>query len=289
MDFEEILFTRQDKVAKITINRPDKMNSWTVNLIQEWHHALDLIEQNPDLRALIITSAGTKAFSTGFDLSPGAVRDPSGLKYEEKNAIQHRVSMQMAIDLALRIWDYPKPTVAAIPGYCLAVAAEVIQMSDVIIASEDAIFGEPEVRHHSGPAVFTTPWIIGIHKAKELLLTGDSIGAEEAMALGLVNHVVPGDVLQDEAQRIAERLALVPPLAQRLNKIAINRIWEQRGLRHSLESAADIVAMIHGTATDQPEYHYLKKRQQENGFRGFLEGRDGAFKENAARAYQGED
>jgi enoyl-CoA hydratase/carnithine racemase len=284
MEYKEILYSVKNKVAKITLNRPERLNAWTVLLMEEFHDALNVAEADENVRVVLITGAGEKAFSAGFDLSLDD--DIYGQKYADSNTAEHRSAMQGAINLALRIWDYPKPTVAAIPGYCLAVATEVIQMSDVIIASENAVFGEPEIRHHSGPAVFTTPWIIGIHKAKELLLTGDSVRAEEALALGMVNHVVPGDVLQDEAQRIAERLALVPPLAQRLNKIAINQIWEQRGLRHSLESAADIVAMIHGTATDQPEFHYLRKRQQEEGFGGFLDGRDGPFKENAARAYK---
>ena len=285
MEYEQILYEVQDRIAKITLNRPQKLNAWTDQLLMEWRDAMNRVEQDDEIRVLMLTGAGTRAFSTGFDISPEAGREggsPVGRSAEEA-----RLSMQRSIDLAMRIWDFPKPTVAAIAGYCLAGATEIIQMCDIIIAAENAVFGEPEIRHHSGPVVLSTPWIVGIHKAKELLLTGDSVDAQQALRLGLVNHVVPVDKLQEEAWRIAERLALVPPLAQRLNKMAINRIWELMGFRHSLEYAGALMAIVH--ATDVPEWQRLREIQREHGFRGFLEARDGPFRENAARAYKPEE
>jgi enoyl-CoA hydratase len=284
MEYEDILYDVRDHVATITLNRPHKLNSWTDRLLNEWRHAMDQAEANDDVRVLVLTGAGTKAFSTGFDISPEAGRE--GGSQAGRSAEEARISMQRSIELAIRIWDFPKPTVAAIAGYCLAGAAEVVQMCDILIAAENAVFGEPEIRHHSGPVVFSTPWVVGIHKAKELLLTGDSVNAEQALSLGLVNYVVPVEKLGGEAKRIADRLALVPPLAQRLNKMAINRIWELMGLRHSLDYAAALVAIIH--ATDVPEWERFRQIQREGGFRAFLEARDGPFRENAARAYNAE-
>ena len=282
MEYEQILYEVKNKVAKITLNRPTKLNAWTDQLLREWRDAMDKAECDDEVRVLLITGAGTKAFSTGFDISPEAGRE--GGSKVGRSAEEARLAMQRSIDLAMRIWNYPKPTVAAIAGYCLAGAAEVIHMSDVIVAADNAVFGEPEIRHHSGPVVLSTPWIVGLHKAKELLLTGDSINAQQALELHMVNYVVPVDQLQDEAQRIAERLALVPPLTQKLNKMAINKVWELMGLRESLEYAATLIAIVH--ATDVPEWQRFREIQRAGGFRAFLEARDGPFRENAARAYR---
>jgi enoyl-CoA hydratase len=177
----------------------------------------------------------------------------------------------------MRIWNFPKPTVAAIAGYCLAGAHELAQMCDIVIAADNARFGEPEIRHHSGPPILITPWIVGIHKAKELLLTGDTIDAEEAHRLGLVNRVVPVERLPEAARRMAKRLALVPPMAQRLNKMAINRTFELMGLTGAFEQNVSLVAVIH--ATDVPEWQQFREIQREHGFRAFLEARDGPFRE----------
>lgn len=285
-DYQEILYTITNRVATITFNRPGKMNSWTVTMMREMMNALDEAERDEEVRAVVFTGAGEKAFSSGFDLSPTAVRDPAGLKFEEKNVVQHRNSMQGPLDLALRIWDLPKPTIAAVNGYCFAVATEVMQLCDIVIAARNAVFGEPEVRHHSGPAVMTTPWILGIHKAKEYLLTGDSISADQAVELGLANKMVESEDLMAEAQRMGERFALVPPLAMAINKKAINRVWELHGLRQSLETTADLIAMVHGSALDTPEWQALKKIQREGGSKAYIVARDKPFTENAKREAQ---
>lgn len=273
--YETILYEAHDRYAKITLNRPHKMNAFNETMFREWMDALDRAESDDGVRAVIWTGTGDRAFSTGFDISPDAGRvggSPVG-----RSAEQSRESAERSCRYALRLWDYPKPIVAAVAGYCLAVAHEFVQMCDLVIAADNAIFGEPEIRHHSGPPILITPYVVGLHKAKELLLMGDSIEAREAERLGLVNRVVPTARLQAEAERVARRLALVPPLALKLNKMAINQLWEQMGIRQVLAHNAGLVAITH--ATEVPEWQRFRSIQMEHGFKAFLEARDKPFRD----------
>ena len=274
-NYETILYEVRERFAKITLNRPHKMNAFNDTMFREWLDALDRAEADDEVRAVIWTGAGDRAFSTGFDISPDAGRvggSPVG-----RTAEQSRQSAERSCRYALRLWDYPKPIVAAVAGHCLAVAHEFVQMCDIVVAADNAIFGEPEIRHHSGPPVLITPYIVGLHKAKELMLMGDSINAHEAERLGLVNRVVPVARLQAEAERLAKRLALVPPLALKLNKLAINQLWEQMGLRQVLTQNAGLVAITH--ATDVPEWERFREIQKAHGFKAFLEARDKPFRD----------
>ncbi len=273
--YETILYETRDGFAKITLNRPHKMNAFNETMFREWMDALEVAEKDDTVRAIVWTGAGERAFSTGFDISPEAGRvggSPVG-----RTAEQSRQSAERSCRYALRLWDYPKPIVAAVAGYCLAVAHEFVQMCDLVVAAENAVFGEPEIRHHSGPPVLITPYIVGLHKAKELMLMGDSIRARDAERLGLVNRVVPLADLQADAERIAKRLALVPPLAMKLNKLAINQLWEQMGLRQALAYNAGLVAVTH--ATDVPEWERFREIQKAHGFKAFLEARDKPFRD----------
>jgi enoyl-CoA hydratase len=273
--YHDILYDVSDRIATITINRPQKLNAFTHQTLTELRDALDRAEADEDVRVVLLAGSGERAFSTGFDISPEAGRE--GGSPFPRSAEETRASLQSSVDLAMRIWNFPKPTVASIAGYCLAGAHELAQMCDIVVAAENAKFGEPEIRHHSGPPILITPWLVGIHKAKELLLTGDIVDAQEAYRLGLVNRVVPVERLPEEALRMAKRLALVPPLAQRLNKMAINRTFELMGLAGALEQNVSLVAVIH--ATDVPEWQRFREIQREKGFRAFLEARDGPFRE----------
>jgi len=280
-DAETVLTERLDGYAIVTLNRPERLNAFDASMFANLLAALDALEADPAVRAVILTGAGDRAFSSGFDISAEAGREggsPVGRSPEEA-----RQSMERSCRIALRIWDYPKPVVAAVRGWCLAIAHELVQMCDIVVAADDAKFGEPEIRHHSCPPVLVTPFVVGMHKAKELLLTGTTIGAEEAQRIGFVNRVVPAAELMAEAERFAQRLALVPALSVQLNKRSINQVWEQAGLRQVLEHMATMGAVIH--TTDVPEWQRFRAIQREGGFRAFLEARDGPHRalEDASR------
>lgn len=272
---QEVLFEKSGNIARVTLNRPEKLNAFNEPMFRGFLDALDQAEADTDIKVVLWTGAGDKAFSSGFDISGEAGREggsPVGRTPEEA-----RQSMERSCRIALRIWDFPKPIVAAVFGYCLAIAHELVQMCDVVIAADNAKFGEPEIRHHSCPPVLITPYIIGLHNAKELLLTGAQVSAEKAKELGLVNRVVPAEKLADEADRMAKRLALVPALSLKLNKQAINAVWERMGLRDVLAYNAALGGVIH--TTDVPEWQRFREIQAKGGFRAFLEARDGPHRE----------
>ena len=275
MDEEPVLYDVADGVATITLNRPAKLNAFNDEMFKAWIAALDRAEADDAVKVVLWRGAGERAFSTGFDISPEAGR--VGGSPPNRTPEQSRQSAERSCGYALRLWDFPKPIVAAVAVYCLAVAHEFVQMCDIVIAADNASFGEPEIRHHSGPPVMITPYIVGLHRAKELLLMGEQVDAPTAERLGLVNRVVPLADLEHEARIVARKLALVPALSLKLNKKAINAVWEQAGLRRALELNAALVGIIH--TTDVPEWRRFRDIQQQHGFKAFLEARDGPFRD----------
>src|SRR5947207_12066600 len=127
-----------------------------------------------------------------------------------------------------------QPVSAAINGYALAGACELAQLCDIKIASDKAVLGEPEVRFGTGPPVLITPFSVGLAKAKELLLTGDMISAQEAERLGMINRVVPHDSLMAECERTARKLMKIAQVGLKFNKAAINRAFENMGFINSI-------------------------------------------------------
>lgn len=275
MDEPTVLYEVAEGIATVTLNRPAKMNAFNDAMFRDWMAALDQAERDEAVRVVLWRGAGDRAFSTGFDISPEAGR--VGGSTPDRTSEQARQSAARSCAYALRLWDYPKPIVVAVAGYCLAVAHEFVQMCDIIVAADNARFGEPEIRHHSGPPVMITPYIVGLHRAKELLLTGELVDAPTAERLGLVNRVVPLADLHHEAMIVARKLALVPALSLKLNKKAINAVWEQAGLRQALELNAALVGIIH--STDVPEWQRFREAQERGGFKAFLEARDGPFRD----------
>ena len=192
----DVLYEPRDGYAIITLNRPVVLNAINKNLLRLLDSALDKAESDGDVKAVILTGAG-RAFCAGGDLYSSLYPDdepaPSGL------------------DVQMRIFDFAKPVIAAVRGHAVGQGCELAGVCDFTIASDDARFGEIQIRHGFGPPVLITPFLVGLKNAKELLLLGDQIDAHEAQRMGLVNKVVPRDQLLEEAFSIVERIALVQP------------------------------------------------------------------------------
>ena len=162
-------------------------------------------------------------------------------------------------------------------GYCLAGACEFALMCDLRVASDKATFGEPEIRFGAGAPILITPWIVGLTKAKELLYTGDTMDAHEALRLNMINKVVPHETLQEETYKLARRILKIAPENVRLTKQAINKTFEMMGLKHALEYNVEVVTIMENTETEvQRTFNQIK---QEKGLRAALDWRDARFKE----------
>lgn len=273
MGYQTILFEKRDSIAYITLNRPEKLNAISREMLPELRHALTTIDQDDDVRVVILTGAG-RAFSAGFDISP---------KGEEKEIYDRqpdewREHLKEGIDTFMMIWTLSKPVIAAINGYALAGACELAQICDIKIASDQAILGEPEIRFGTGPPLLITPFSVGLAKAKELLLTGDMIDAHEAERLGMINRVVPHDELMAECERTARKLTKIAQVGLKMNKIAVNRALEGMGFLQAIQHNLELV--VHFDTSQTPEQEQFNEIRAAKGLRAALDWRDARFKED---------
>lgn len=239
-----VRYERDGPIAELVLDRPEKLNAIDARMIEELNGALDRAETDDGVRVILLRGEG-RAFSAGFDLDddePGAA---------DRTAFW-RAALRRDFDLVMRFWDSPKPTVAAVHGYCLGSATEIAAACDVTFTAQGSHFGAPEVRFGSGMVCLILPWVIGPKAAKELLLTGDDrVTADRALALGLVNRVCAEADLMTEARTVCRRLAANDRLAVTLTKRAINRGYEIAGMRRALEEALETDVEIEATETPE--------------------------------------
>lgn len=269
MEFRTLLYEKRPPVLKLTLNRPQVLNALNQELVRELPRALDVAEGDPEVRAIVLMGAG-RAFSAGYDLKESAA-------HPVKGTVAWRDRLETDIRFTLRVWDCPKPVVAAVHGFCLAGGLDLAMMCDITIAAEGTLFGEPEIRFGSGVVTLIMPWLVGIKKSKELLFTGhDRVDAHEAMRIGLVNRVVPREQLEAEAMALAEEIATIDPVAIKYTKVAINRTFEIMGLREALWYNLEMDTLIETAET--PERVEFDRLRREQGLKAALACRDARFR-----------
>lgn len=254
-------------VAQITLNRPEKLNAIDARMLDALEQAIDVAEKRDDVRVVLLNGNG-RAFSAGFDMaSPKADSED-----ETARVARIRSELQRDFDVIMRFWDCPKPTIAAVHGYCLGSAMEMTAVCDVTIAADDCRFGAPEVKYGSGIVCLILPWVVGLKNAKELLLAGNSdVDAQRARAIGLVNHVVDAAKLQQAARAMAMQIAGNDALSMRLTKQAINRSLEIAGMRQALTEALEFDLRIE--TTDTAESRTFNAIMEKGGLKAALEWR----------------
>jgi len=250
-DFETIRYETDGAVATITMNRPEVANAQDSRLIDEIDAAFDRADADDAVRVVILAGAG-KHFSSGHDLKAlvsGEGDDPwVALRDTPEGKLQHEKTMYF--DRCLRIHDFRKPTIAAVQGSCIAAGLMLAAMCDLIVAADDAVFSNPVLRlTGAGVELLVEPWELGIRKAKEFLFTGDTIDAQEAWRLGLVNRVVPRAELAAAARELADRVALVPPVTAQTVKDTINQTATLMGKRDALKYHFMAHHWVHNSAT----------------------------------------
>lgn len=239
MTYETILFTKDDvdKFATITINRPDQLNSMNKTVIREMDDALARAVADDEINALLITGAG-RAFSAGYDIGGGAF---------DADIEEWREDMTENCEKLLNIWRAPIPTVAAVHGYVLAGALELMMVCDLAIAAESTKFGEPEVRHNSGPPSLMMPWVLSSRDTRWLMFTGDLVDAQEALRMHLINKVVADIELMTTATKVVRKLARMPVPAIKYAKASLNHQQGLAGLLGSWQYNIEAMAALHTT------------------------------------------
>jgi len=249
--FTTIRYEADSAVATITMNRPDVANAQSSTMIDEIDAALDLADADDGVRVVILAAAG-KHFSSGHDLKAlvaGDGDDPwIAMRETPEGKFQHEKTMYF--ERCLRIHDFRKPTIAAVQGSCVAAGLMLAAMCDLIVAAEDAEFSNPVLRlTGAGVELLVEPWELGIRKAKEFLFTGDTIDAQEAWRLGLVNRVVPRAELEARTRELADRVALVPPVTAQTVKDTLNQTATLMGKRDALKYHFMAHHWVHNSAT----------------------------------------
>jgi enoyl-CoA hydratase len=253
MAYENMLFEKEGNIAILTFNRPDARNAVNNDVRAEFAAAMEEIEADDDIRVMILTGNG-KAFASGVDIKEFNKTTP----YHAHNLYR----------LGERVEKLPKPVIAAVNGYCLGGGNEIAMGCDIIIASERAKFGQPEINIGiipGGGGTQRLPRLIGACKARELIFTGDIISAEEAFKLGLVNRVVPEGELMNTAKEIAAKIAVKSSAALKLAKQAINY-----GMQTSLEAGLKYEYELYSLS--------LSLEDKAEGVAAFIEKRTPEFK-----------
>ncbi|WP_419918420.1 enoyl-CoA hydratase [Candidatus Poriferisocius sp.] len=273
--FDTIRYRTEGAVATITLNRPEVANAQNTSLIDQLDTAFDIAGADAEVRVVIINANG-RHFSAGHDLKAlvGDVEPdkwrlmrntPEGKFHHEKT---------MYFDRCLRIRDFPKPTIAAVHGKCIAAGVMLACMCDLIVASEDASFQNPVLRM-TGAAVeiLIEPWEMPPRKAKEFLLTAQTITAADAEKLGMVNRVVPREKLDATVRDMADAIALVPPTTAAVVKRSINKTLELMGQKDAWDYHFMAHHWMHNTDT---ALGALERRMQKTSMSEvFAEHRDG--------------
>jgi len=264
MSYETLIYEKQDRVATITINRPEKRNAWTTQLSQEVIDVFGAMEDDPGVLVTILTGTGEKAFSAGADLG-------NAKTHKVTTVGEHLASISpKGFPVFNAVADYPKPVVAAINGFAIGIGCLITLCCDILLASDNAELGLPQVPLGILPAyggAVRLARYVGRGKAMEMVLLGERITAEEAYRVGLVNKVVPLPELMPLAQDYAHRLASLPPLAVRMAKESLNKGLDVASLKESAQT--DIYRfMLLGQTEDSHEAHQAWRERRKPVFKG---------------------
>jgi enoyl-CoA hydratase/carnithine racemase len=243
MDFQTILFETRDQIAFITLNRPDSLNAMNRQMTRELVDVCQQVDEDSGVRVVIFTGAGEKAFSAGMDLKERAETSFSPIERRQQK-LANKIYTQARAVAAIT-----KPTIAAIRGYCVGGGLEFALACDLRVAAEDAKLGLTEVRRGIIPGAGGTQRLtraVGVTKAMEMCLTGDTVSGLEAKALGLVNNTVPSADVLKAAEDLAGRILKGAPMSVAFIKEAIKKGVELP-LEEGLRLEADLSALIGGT------------------------------------------
>lgn len=269
--YKNILYAKDaddNRIARITLNRPEQMNTLSYDLLMDVKHALVTAERDPEVKVVVVKGAG-RLFSAGYDLR-------AYYEFQEGVARLQVLSDHIKYyhqDVWFTIWNLQKPVISQVHGYALAGASELATMCDITIIADDAVFGYPPLRIMSVADTFYWPWLCGLKKGKYLSLSGSPITGKEAADIGLATMSVPADKLAETVTLVAKRLAMIPGELLFLNKLACNKSMEIMGMR----VATEMIGQLHDYSHTFDSVKEWGRMVKEKGLNGALAWRDGKF------------
>ena len=264
----EVLIERRGPVARLVINRPERLNSlrmgFTDRAILE---ALASLAEDDEAKVVILTGAGERAFCTGWDLE--AIEDTSLADLERM--------IRTNLELFFGVWNARLPVVGAINGYAVGTGSALALACDLSLAADHARLGEPEIRHGALSPFLALPFLTHSKAVHEIYYTGDLVEAEELHRLGLINRVVPAAELEETSWRYAERLAKVPSYSLQMTKRSLRAAYDAMGFTTAVRQHGLADTLVIGA--DFPEQRALLDILVKQGMRAFLDARDGPFRD----------
>jgi enoyl-CoA hydratase/carnithine racemase len=263
---ETVIYEKEGAVARIILDRPDKANAQNSAMVHDVEHCLDDAERDYAIKVVILKANG-RGFCAGHDVPGGPGGPPSFPEFVDAHHAGHPWKGQADLFLwpVLHLWEFQKPTVAAVHGYCIGGGTYFACLPDVVIAADDAYFQMPLVQGLGFPGGETMmePWLfMNFHRAYEYLYLSKTLDATEAERLGMVNRVVPRDELDETVELIAAQIAEAPLTTLMATKSMVKRAWEMMGLRVHWQSGVQLMELV-GRADDVAAW---RKENFERGY-----------------------
>lgn len=271
MGFDTITFEVEKGVGVLTLDRPRSLNAINQQMVDEILQVQARVRDDSSINALVLAGNG-RSFCAGYDLKEADAED------QPRNLLQIRDFLQRDFDMTIGFWDCPKPTLSAVHGHCLAGGFELALACDITLASEETLFGEPELRFGAGIVCMILPWLTGPKQAKEMIFTGDDkISAQRALDMGIINRVVPSGEVLSATIAMARQIATMDEHVMAISKAAINRTYDTMGMREALLTALDLDVQI--TALDTPDRLEFRAISKREGLKAAIAWRDAKFAE----------
>ncbi|TWB85303.1 enoyl-CoA hydratase/carnithine racemase [Bradyrhizobium macuxiense] len=283
MTYSAILYKVDDRVARITLNRPDKMNAISLKLCAEFEDALEVADRDPEVRVILVTGAGGRAFAAGFDLNDEDEDYEKGFPERTLDDLKERRDRDFKFNYCP--FNCSKPVIAMINGYCLGGALEFSTMFDIRYCSDDALFAVTETRFATGILTLGMPWVIG-QRCRELIYTGDTFDATEAYRLGLVSRVFPKDQLEEEVMRIAKRISRVAMHTLKWNKRALNNTLLAAGFDSALRQGAEAYLFTKLSVSEYRGLHEILRSEGVKAAIRWQEAMFGPFESETQRSFR---
>ena len=276
MPFEHILYDVQDRIATITLNRPDRLNAIASGLPRELAQAVQMANDDDDVHVIVLTGAG-RAFCAGYDLkdfaeAPRGNRGTGTPDYDGRPwdpMVDFNMMYANTQDF-MSLWRSYKPTIAKVRGFAVAGGSDIALCCDMVVMAEDAKIGYPPARVWGCPTTAMWVYRLGPEKAKRMLFTGDLVTGTEAAEMGLVLEAVPEKDLDGRVDELAKRMTGVPRNQLMMQKLMVNQAYENMGM-HSTQMFA---TLFDGITRHSPEGVWFKKRAEDVGFQQAVKERD---------------
>ena len=257
-----ILYEKKDQVGIITLNRPEKLNALNSAMIEGLGHYLHQAADDPEVKAILIRGEGKKAFTAGFDLK-------ESMQNNIIDVVDRRADTQTEVEFFKYMWYLPKPIVSAVQGYCIGGGITISFMSDLIIAADNATFGNPEIVLGYTPEIPVELWKMPMNKAIEWWFQSKYFSAEEMREIGVVNEVVPYEDLDRRAMEVALQAAKIPAESMKMMKQCIRKMADIRGFSNTLDYCAEIFNLSR-TNMQQKDMKKFKESIESGGLKSAL-------------------